>query len=155
MNNTYLLEGLPVAASVMRTFMERMNAAVVDRPTHPDRFSPREVVAHMADWEPRLLARMKAAAGAPGSRVEAYDEGELAVRNAYDKSDWRAQLDVFDNARKETISFLKGLTNEDFDKKFVHPERGEVSIEDQAAMMLGHDQYHLDQLSEVMEKTPA
>jgi len=154
MNNTYLWEGLPITASVMRTFMDRMDAAAIDRPTHPDRFSPREVVAHMADWEPRLLERMKKAASSPGSRVEAYDEGELAVTNYYDRSDWREQISIFEESRNETIAFLKELTSEDFDKKFVHPERGEVSIEDQAAMMLGHDQYHLDQLSEVLEKSP-
>jgi len=155
MNNTYLWEGLPVTASVMRTFMERVDQAAIDRPTHTDRFSPREVVAHMADWEPRLLERMKIASSSPGCKIEAYDEGELAVQNAYDKSDWRAQLHTFESARKETIAFLKGLSSEDYDKKFVHPERGEVTIEDQAAMLLGHDQYHLDQLSEMMEKFPA
>ena len=153
MNNTYLWEGLPVTALAMRTFMERMEPAAIDRPTHTDRFSPREVVAHMADWEPRLLDRMKTAASSPGSRVEAYDEGELAVQNAYDKSDWRDQLNLFEKSRLETIAFLKGLTNEHFDKKFVHPERGDVTIEDQAAMMLGHDLYHLDQLSEVLERS--
>lgn len=152
MNNTYLWEGLPVTASVMRTFMDGMDASAIDRPTHPDRFSPREVIAHMADWEPRLLDRMKKAASSPGSRVEAYDEGELAVANSYDRSDWREQLDLFEKSRLETISFLKSLANEDYDKKFVHPERGEVTIEDQAAMMLGHDQYHLDQLSEVLAR---
>ena len=152
MNNTYLWEGLPVTASVMRKFMDRMDAATIDSATHPYRFSPREVVAHMADWEPRLLQRMKTAAVQPGGGVEAYDEGQLAEQNAYANSDWRNQLDAFENSRKETIAFLKGLPNEDYDKHFVHPERGDVTIEDQAAMMLGHDLYHLDQLSEVMTR---
>lgn len=150
MNNTYLWEGLPVTASVLRTFMERIDQAAIDRPTHPYRFSPREVIAHMADWEPLLLDRMKKAAASPGAAVEAYDEGELAERNAYANLDWRKGLDAFENSRKETIAFLKGLASEDYDKHFVHPERGDVTIEDQAAMLLGHDQYHLDQLSEVM-----
>ena len=154
MNNTYLWEGLPVTAGVIRTFMERLDSAAIDRPTHPDRFSPREVIAHFADWEPILLERMKRAASAPGSVVDAYDEGELAIRNAYDKSDWNAKLQEFENARIETITFLKGLSQGDFDKTFLHPERGAVTIEDQAAMMLGHDLYHLDQLSEVLEKSP-
>lgn len=150
MNNAYLWEGLPVTAGVIRTFMDRMDPAAIDRPTHPDRFSPREVIAHFADWEPILLERMKKAASAPGSRVEAYDEGEMAIRNAYEKSDWKAKLQEFEKARLETIAFLKGLSAEDFDKQFVHPERGNVTIEDQAAMLLGHDLYHLDQLSDVL-----
>ena len=153
MNNTYLWEGLPVTAGVICTFMERMDPAAIDRPTHPDRFSPREVIAHFADWEPIVLERLQRAAAHPGSSVEAYDEGELAERNAYSQSDWREQLRSFEKARKETITFLKGLSEEDFDKEFVHPERGNVTIEDQAAMMLGHDQYHLDQLSEVLERS--
>ena len=32
------------------------------------------------------------------------------------------------------------------DDERVHPERGEMAVEDQANMLLGHDLYHIEQL---------
>jgi len=116
----------------------------------PDRFSLTEMVAHMADWEDLFLDRMRLAHEAPGSRVEVYDEGARAVEKHYGTRDLQHELDVFENRRRDTLDFLKSLTEEDFAKTFEHPQRGTMTIRDQHFMLLGHDLYHLEQASQYL-----
>lgn len=147
MNNAYLFEGLPAGPQTVRILMEGLPAENLDNPTHPGRFSPREVVAHLADWEPRLAARIRSAIESQGVAVDVWDEGELAIENGYAQSDWRSEVERFCEAREETIRMLRSLDAESFQRTFRHPERGLMTIEDQAAFLLGHDLYHIEQLA--------
>jgi hypothetical protein len=152
MNNAYLFHGLQGSLPVFELLVSKLRPDQLDVPTHPDRFTPREVVAHLADWEPILLERMKTAKSNPGAPIPAYDEGEMAIQNRYSEKDVQAQLSAFKKLRGETIGFLRSLSKEDWEKHYRHPEQGLKSIEDLSAMMVGHDQYHLDQLSEVVAR---
>jgi hypothetical protein len=152
MNNAYLLQGLESTSRVLTLLLNRLDVNATDIATGPGRFSPREVIAHLADWEPIFLARMRKAIGQPGIAVEAFDEGELAQTNRYAEKDWQEELVRFDRARRETIAFLRELSPDQWDVAFLHPENGPMTIDDQAAMLLGHDHYHLEQLSEVLDR---
>jgi hypothetical protein len=112
-----------------------------------DRFTPREVIAHLADWEPIMLARMQSAVAHPGAAIEASDEGQMAEEHNYRGSDPKEQLKLFAARRAETIAWLRALPREAWDLSFLHPERGLQSIEDQANLFVGHDVYHGEQLS--------
>lgn len=116
----------------------------------PDRFNLTEMVAHLADWEDLFLDRMRLAHEHPGSRVEIYDEGARAIEKHYGTRDIQHEMDVFENRRRDTLDFLRSLSPEDFGKTFIHPERGEMKIADQANMLLGHDLYHLEQASQYL-----
>lgn len=147
MNNAYLFEGLEGGAASLAAIARRIPAAKWDIPTGEGRFTPREVVAHLADWEPRLRGRVEAALRESGALIEVWDEGELAIENRYDQSDYLEELGRFQTERSKTIALLRELQKEDFEKRFEHPERGLLTIEDQAAFFMGHDLYHCRQLS--------
>lgn len=148
MNNAYLLEGLEALPIIARILLERTDPIRLDTPTGPDRFTPREVIAHLADWEPRLRGRIVTALKDPGAAVPTWDEGELAIENGYATCDWREQVDTFTKQRQETIALLKRLGPEDWRRTFTHPERGPMTVEDQAAFLLGHDLYHAEQFAQ-------
>jgi len=116
----------------------------------PDRFSLTEMVAHLADWETLFLDRMVIALEAPGSTVTVYDEGDRAVEKHYASRDLQHELDVFENRRRDTLDFLKGLTDAQLSQTFIHPQRGVMSIKDQQTMLLGHDIYHLEQATQYL-----
>ena len=42
---------------------------------------------------------------------------------------------------------MRGLPESDWEKTAEHPERGAISVRDQAGMLIGHDMYHIEQLS--------
>lgn len=149
--NPYLFPGLLAGPVVMERLMQRIAPERVDVATHPGRFTPREVAAHLADWEPILLERMKACLSAPGSTIVGIDEGERATRLNYASLDWREQLAKYREAREMTIVWLKERQDSDWGAFVVHSERGKQTLYDQANLLLGHDLYHIEQLSSVIE----
>ncbi len=150
--HAYLYPGLEAGPQTIRRLIERIEPADLDRPTHPGRFSPREVVAHLADWEPISRGRMQAAHAMPGTDVPDIDEGARALEMGYADWDPIATAEEFIRRRGETIAWLKALAPEDWQKTAVHSVKGEMTIYDYANLELGHDLYHIVQLAEVLAR---
>jgi len=145
--NPYLLPVLEFGPSIMRRLVQDMPDDQLDRPATPDRFTPREVIAHLADWEPIMLARIHQAIESPGSTLTVYDEGEMAVAHRYSESNVAQQLELFTEHRKATAEYLRALPEALYDNVVVHPERGNLTVKDQAWTLIGHDMYHIEQLT--------
>lgn len=147
----YLVVGVEFGPAIVTRLMERIPAERLDESLDADRFTPREVVAHLADWEPIMRERIAAAVTSPGSIVQAYDEGQMALDHGYAESDWRAQCAVFADERRVTVEYLRGLESNAWRRTATHPERGIQSAEDLANTLLGHDLYHIEQLSTYLD----
>ena len=117
-----------------------------DRP-EADRFTPREVVAHLADWEQVVLDRIRVANIQPGRAVPDEDPGERALAHHYGDKDVFHEAEVFESRRQTTMEYLQGLDEPDLQKTFQHPVHGEMTIEAYMVSILAHDVYHMDQLS--------
>lgn len=148
--NPYLLVGLELGPRSIRRIISRIDPSRYDERLDPERFSPREVLAHLADWEPIMAGRIRQAVDQPGSTLEAFDEGERAIALRYDLTDPLAEAERFLAARSFSIALVAGLSREEFDRQAVHPERGVMSAYDLANLLLGHDLYHIEQLLEYL-----
>jgi len=145
--HAYLMPALELSPRLIARLFSQIPKERWDVPVEPDRFTPREVIAHLADWEPIMLGRMKSAAAHPGAAIEVFDEGQMVVENDYRGSNPDVQLKLFAERRAGTIAWLRALPQEAWSRSFLHPERGLQTIEDQANLFVGHDMYHGEQLS--------
>jgi uncharacterized damage-inducible protein DinB len=143
----YSIQGLAFAPTILERMFSRIPEARLDERESADRFTPREVIAHLADWEPIFLSRMQTAIDSPGSTVMVFDEGELAREHRYAEQMPMECLARFRRDRLETVAWLLGLAPEDFRKQVVHPERGPMTVDDLATYVFAHDAYHFEQLS--------
>lgn len=143
----YLFPGLQLSPLAIRRILDRLPPEALDARPDPDRFSAREVIAHLADWEPIMRARVEAAALQPGSRIEAFDEGRMALEHGYAASDPRERMEAFARERAVTVERLRELTPDQWRGAAFHPERGAQTAEDLANTLLGHDLYHIEQLT--------
>ncbi|MCC2671855.1 MAG: hypothetical protein K0Q72_4326, partial [Armatimonadetes bacterium] len=66
------------------------------------------------------------------------------------ESDPVEQAELFIRERAITAEWLRTLREEDWSRQVRHPERGPQSAEDLANALLGHDLYHIEQLSEYL-----
>lgn len=148
--NPYLITALPVGPGVLARLIRMIPTQALDRPTHPGRFSPREVLAHLADWEPILLERMKRTVAEPGCLILGIDEEERAREQNYAQKDPLIEADRFAALRFETLEWLSERSEEDWEQTAVHNERGRMSVADQANQLLGHDLYHIQQLCDAL-----
>ncbi len=143
----YLLPVVELSPKVFQSILDEFPPELMDARPDANRFTPREVFAHMADWEPILLGRIRTAYNTPGgAAIQAIDEGQMAIDHGYAASEPAEQMRKFAEARKETSQFLRELTAFDWSKSVNHPERGVQTIYDMANLFLGHDLYHIEQL---------
>jgi hypothetical protein len=145
--NGYLFIVLEFGPKTTARIFDRIPAAQWDVARDPDRFTPREVIAHLADWEPIMLERMEVAQQTPGAAVEVWDEGRMAEEHGYRHLDPQEQLQIWAQRRACTAAWLRRLSPDALSKTFLHPERGVQTIEDQANLLISHDLYHIEQLS--------
>jgi uncharacterized damage-inducible protein DinB len=143
----YLLDGLGLTPATLRAMVGRLPAARLDARLDPERFSPREALAHLADWEPIFRGRMEAAVDRDGVRVEVFDESARAVELRYATRDPEQSLTSFARERVATLALAGALSPESLARAYSHAERGRVTVRDTLAMMLGHDAYHLAQIA--------
>ncbi|RYG21318.1 DinB family protein [bacterium] len=145
MNDPYLFIALATSPRTVAYLVRQLDPALLDQPTAEGRFTPREAVAHLADWEPIMRGRLRQTVDRPGSTIVAHDEGERAIRLGYSKLDVEEQLALFARERTETVAYLRQVAPEDWTLRAVHEERGPYTLREQANFFVCHDQYHVEQ----------
>jgi uncharacterized damage-inducible protein DinB len=148
--NPYLPKSIELGPKAITRLLSLIPEERFDERLDPDRFTIREVLAHMADWEPILRERMMRIKREPGSNIQAFDEEQMAIDNDYASQDVRANLDNWIEQRGETARFIRGLTEADMATQALHPSGVTMSLGDVANMMIGHDLYHVEQISEYL-----
>jgi hypothetical protein len=146
--NAYLFPGLEFGPRIVERLAAQVPAARHDEKTNPDRFTLREAIAHLADWEPILRDRIKSAVENPGSPVQGLDEGARAQEMNYRAMNVGEQIARFKEERAKTIQYLRSLPEDAWTRHILHNEKGRQTVADQANQLLGHDLYHIDHLTE-------
>lgn len=146
---TYLLHGLRATPIVLAHLTAGLEDVVLDRRPDADRFTIREVLAHLADFEGVWLERMRRMASEAEPFLPSVDEGELAVQHQYALADPELQKEAFRRRRADLVNFLEALPPEDWDRTG-RRDTGIITIGTLAVMVLGHDGYHLQEIVEWM-----
>ena len=137
MTNPYLIPALEASPQTIERIVMAVDPSDWDRVTDEDRFSFREAVAHMADWEPIMRGRIELALREPGATITPLDEEARAVEMNYAESD-----------RRITVDLIKGI--EDFTVGVNHPQIGELTVGDLCMILVGHDSYHVEHFSQYL-----
>ena len=112
-----------------------------------DRYTAREVIAHLADYEQHALEAFRVAKLKPGGTIEGYDPDERCAIHGFSGKDVFREGEVFESRRLMTVDFLRTFEDADWDKTFVTPSGRVVTARDFFTAILAHDLEHLDQLS--------
>ena len=143
---TYFLTALGGTPAVLDGLLGSLAADDLRRESRPDpeRFSLREIVAHLALTEPGWLVRTR--------RIRDEDRpffARAAIQNADIES--RSPLEnlrAFGDARRVWAALLDTLTEADWERMADTEFMGPISQEQQAVFVLAHDGYHVRQVAE-------
>lgn len=146
MQTPYLLEGLASGPSAVETLVGRIDAQHYDTVVSPDRFTVREIVAHLADWEAIWRERAEHGQAQTEGSVQAMDEGERAAAQNYATWDVAESLAIYRQRRTDFVERVRQMTSEEMDRAYQHPQYGPVTVWVHCVMLAGHDLYHIQQL---------
>lgn len=144
----YLLAGFAATPVVVDRLMATAGDVDFDHRPDAERFSTREMLAHLADWEPIWLGRFQRMMDEDRPLLQGIDPDEVAVQNRYAEVDPHEACQRFREGREALVAFLEALTPEGWERPACHSQWGDITIEQLAILVLGHDGYHTQQLSE-------
>lgn len=139
------MEGAPV---VLDRLLDGITDAEADQRPDPERFTIREVIAHLADWEPIWTERLKAIAEQDGPFLPGYDEGQFAIDGDYAHSVLSEQAAKFRAGRGAMVRYAASVPPEAWGRRGRHGEIGPMTFADLVTLVLAHDGYHIRQIVE-------
>ena len=144
----YLIdEALSATPGIITRFCNGVPDAIADQDHGPDSFTLREVLAHLADWEPIWLERIQRIVQEDVPVLPNIDEGKMAELNGYKTTPVDVSLDNFTKGRAALVEYLQSLPDDAFARQGIRPEIGNISVKDIATIVLAHDTYHIAQLA--------
>ena len=122
----------------------------------PAKWSPHQIVSHLADCELVFSFRMRQTLVAnplaphTPALIQPFDQEAWATR--YAAYDLPAALETFRAVRGWNVKLIGSLSAADFERPAFPPERGALTFQEQIETMAGHDLNHLQQIESVAAK---
>jgi len=131
--------------------VQRLGPDGLQRALGPGKWTPREILCHLADTEIAFAFRLRQALAEPHHTIQPFDQDAWA-RN-YAQLDAREALEAFSSLRRWNIGLIARTPREAYAKEVTHPERGTMTFQTLVETMAGHDLNHLRQLESLAAQT--
>jgi hypothetical protein len=146
---------LKVVATTAR-HLEQLSVALgparIEESPAPGKWSPLEILCHLADCELVFAYRIRQALAEDHHVVQTFDQ-DLFARN-YSGYDAQAAMMTFSCVRQWNLMLLRSVPSEVMAKPILHPERGAMTFRELIETIAGHDLNHLAQLEAIAVQVP-
>ncbi len=134
-------------AALVRSFTdEQLDLRVADT-----EWSTRQIVHHVADSHMNAVGRFKLPLTEDRPTLPTYDQDAYARLADYSMP-LEVSLSILPGLHARFAALLESLTDEQWMRTCVHPERGEMTVEDVANMYANHGVNHINQINAIREK---
>jgi len=145
---SYLLAALEGAPQLCKSLLSALSETEADFRPDPDRFTIREALCHIADWELIFTERLRTTVAEENPILQGIDEGEVARAGNYGARNCEQQLEKFAGRRAAMLEFIRSLEAGDWDRVAEHTEVGPITVTQQVILVAAHDAYHIQQFAE-------
>lgn len=148
MNYRQLIDEYVSGADALRKAVADMTDEQLDARPIPGKWSTRQVVCHIADFEPIYADRMKRAIAESEPTVFGGDPDLFASQLAYESRDVEEELRLVDAVRRHMASILRTLDAPAFQRTCLHSEEGPLTVETLVQRMIRHIPHHVEFIAE-------
>lgn len=140
--------------ALLKTLLQQLPDEWIMSNEGPDTFSPYDVVGHLihgekTDWVVRAKIILEHGVKKPFDPYDRFAQYEESRGKSLQQL-----LDEFEMTRHENVAWLRSmqLTEEELERKGLHPVLGEVTLRNLLSTWVVHDLTHLAQITRVMAK---
>ncbi len=141
------LDALADTPLQIRALVETWPADRWERTYAPGKWSARRVVVHLAQTELALTTRVRFAASQDGYVAQPFNQDAWLALD--DHADGPTALEAYLALRRLNVAMFTGMTPDQRQRTFTHPEYGQLTCDWVAAQLAGHDIHHLKQLQAI------
>ena len=127
----------------LRRSIEGMSEEQLDATPIPGKWSTRQVVCHIADFELVYADRMKRVIAENEPTFFGGDPDTFAAGLAYAQRDVNEELQLIDSIRRQMTRILRTLSDHDFDRIGNHSEAGPMTLATLLQGITGHLTHHI------------
>jgi hypothetical protein len=143
------LERMARTADDLENAVKSQSDTALSRRPDPKNWSAKECICHLRDTEEFLFSRIEQLTAMNEPTLFAWtglSPDRWAEERQYLRHDVSEAIGHFRRRRGETLTFLRTLTPNQWQRAGVHPTRGRVTVDGLVTLMAWHDDNHLDQL---------
>jgi DinB superfamily len=144
-----LLERFRRGAELVAVAITGAAGPELDFKSAPDKWSVRQIVAHLADAESANVVRLRQVISEDHPTLYPFDQDAWAERTNYQKRKPSQSLDTMRQLRAENYELLKDLPAEAFSRSGTHPRRGNMTLLDLLRLFAEHAEKHAMQIRSV------
>lgn len=116
----------------------------------PDGWSVLQIMCHLVDLEAIFKGRVEMALNENNPKFPGNDVNAMAIERNYAGQDFERTWQNWVVARRDFLTFLNGLTDEQWARRGIHPSMGELSVIELALNTALHDVDHIEQISRAL-----
>jgi uncharacterized damage-inducible protein DinB len=151
MNYDQLIDEYLDGPRQLREAVAGMTQEQLDATPVTGKWSTRQVVCHLADYEPIFADRMKRVIAEDEPPISSSDHQAFAARLAYDQRDLDEELTLIQIVRSQMARIFRSLKPEDFQRIGHHSTRGPMTLEALLKQITGHIPHHVKFIEEKRE----
>ena len=145
------IEDIAALPARMRKAVAGLTDAQLDTPYRPGGWTVRQLVHHVADSHMNGYIRTKLALTEQNPTIKPYEQDAWAaladVRLPIDVS-----LSILDAVHQRWTVINRSLRDADFDRPFVHPEMGQLTLDSQIHLYGWHSRHHVAHVTNLRER---
>lgn len=128
---------------ILRDAISGMTLEQIDAAPVPGRWSTRQIVCHLADFELVNAGRMKHVIAEDRPTFAGGFQQEFADHLAYDKRDMAEELAVIDAVRLQMARVLQSIPVETFERTGIHSVEGQMTLQTLLERITNHIPHHV------------
>ncbi len=136
----------------LRAAAASLSPEQLDTPYRPNGWTARQVIHHVPDSHMNAYVRFKLALTEDDPIIKPYDEARWAML-ADTRLPVESSLDLLEALHARWVALLESMSEQDFQRTFVHPESGTLRLDQWLAQYAWHGRHHAAHVRLVQNQT--
>ena len=136
----------------LRAATDRLSDSQLDTPYRDGGWTVRQVVHHLPDSHLNWYIRAKLALTEDEPTIQPFSENLWAELRDGRTGDIEPSLRILEGIHARTVLFFEALPSQEWTRKFFHPERGSLTIEDILPALAWHSRHHTAHITELTKR---
>jgi uncharacterized damage-inducible protein DinB len=136
----------------LRDAVEGLDREQLDTPYREGGWTVRQLVHHIADSHMNAFLRVRLALTEDWPAITAYNEKTWAMLADSTGAPVGWSVALVENVHARWVMLLESLTEDEWQRGFRHPERGESTLEATALLYAWHSRHHVAHITRLRER---
>ena len=141
------IDRIASAPSALRAAVAGLSDGQLDTPYRPGGWTVRQVVHHVPDSHVNAYLRLKLALTEDRPIIKPYDEAAWALLEDARSTPVDVSLQLLDAVHDRFVRLLRAMSDDDFARRYVHPDSGEHPLDHLAGLYAWHGEHHVTQVT--------